>query len=484
MRVTAIRWGIPALAALAAAVVCAAYRPLQTELVMDNQHYFYIAERAASGVAPHVSQIDSKSQLAPLLAAAAIAAARPFGGDDVVAARTMGIAMVVASVALAALLAFDLGGGAAGALAAAGLLFLARGLFVEGAAGVRPQVYVVFFLLAAHCADLHRRPLLAGSAAACSFLCWQPTLLVMASLAAAQLAHSRTSTSLGRLALGAALAVILYEGYFAWHGALGAQLFQEFVLPTFGARPDFELVKSFGFVLSDAASVARGGIRTLPALALAGMATGWGLLLLRPRTAIAALLERPPWLALWLAANGALAFTLYDHQAHPDLLFVQPYFAVGVGAAVAGLAQRLLDHRGQAALVVAASVVALIGVREALVVGEDHARRQGTLADQRALAAELEVALARYASVWACGPVHLLGLLHLDNFTPHGFLYDDLIASGVLDGFRPLRAGSMPGVILLSRNRAAFNPRWLGQEYRAVTSPRFRAARITMLVRR
>lgn len=478
------RWVIAAVAALAAAGICRSYQPARAELAMDNQHYFYIAERAASGRPPHVSQIDSKSQLGPLIAAAAIAVARPLGGDDVIAARTMGMATVLVSVAVAALLAFDLGGGVAGAVLTAGLLFLVRGLFVEGATGVRPQVYVVFFVLLAHFADRHRRPALAGAAAACSFLCWQPTLLVLAALAAAALARPQPFAWLVRLAVGALAPVVVYESYFVWHGAAGAQLFQELVLPTYSVHRGLDLAESFGFVLSDATAIARGGIHTLPAVALAAMALGWAWLALRPRRTLAKLRERPAWLALLLAGNGALVFTLYDHQAHPDLLFVQPYFAVGVGAAAGGLAQRLMRGRSDWVLVAAATAVALLGLRHAVATGHARGPGLGTLEDQRALAAQLDLTRRRYGSVWACGPVHLLGLLHQDNFSPYGFLYDDLLASGLLDGFRPLRGAAMPDLIVLSRNRVPANFGWVRQEYQPVTPPAFRAAHITMLARK
>src|SRR5262245_17270267 len=94
------RRALPALFFVVALPICAlGYRVTRTPIAIDNQTFFYMAERAASGVPPHVSVINHKQALAHLLSAAAIAAGRHFGIDDVYAARTLSIAVGATTVA-------------------------------------------------------------------------------------------------------------------------------------------------------------------------------------------------------------------------------------------------------------------------------------------------------------------------------------------------------------------------------------------------
>ncbi|MFN2377191.1 MAG: hypothetical protein ABR538_11685, partial [Candidatus Binatia bacterium] len=88
--------------ALAAAAFFWRLDALERPLRADNQLYFFMAERAASGVPPHVSHVDSKNQLGVLVTAAAIAGGRAVGADDVVASRVVSIAAAAAAVALVA----------------------------------------------------------------------------------------------------------------------------------------------------------------------------------------------------------------------------------------------------------------------------------------------------------------------------------------------------------------------------------------------
>ena len=80
------------LAFLLGVVACLTRDPADLPLTLDNQQYFFIAERAASGVPPHVSLFDSKHQAGMLLSAAAIRVGRGLGLGDVHAARVASIA--------------------------------------------------------------------------------------------------------------------------------------------------------------------------------------------------------------------------------------------------------------------------------------------------------------------------------------------------------------------------------------------------------
>src|SRR5262245_35580044 len=91
-RLAASRPGIAVLGVVLAAITllqCWRYEPLSRPITVDDQVYFYISERAAAGVPPHVSLVDHKHQLTALLSAAAMSAGRPLGIDDVIAARVL-----------------------------------------------------------------------------------------------------------------------------------------------------------------------------------------------------------------------------------------------------------------------------------------------------------------------------------------------------------------------------------------------------------
>src|SRR5688500_3553860 len=93
-------------AALFAAGLYQAYThyPAQVGLVGDDQLYFFVAERAASGVPPHLSLVDHKHQLTALLSAIPMRIGRSFGADDVVAGRVASMLAAAGTVVLLFLL--------------------------------------------------------------------------------------------------------------------------------------------------------------------------------------------------------------------------------------------------------------------------------------------------------------------------------------------------------------------------------------------
>src|SRR5690242_16686624 len=128
--------------AIVAALACWRLDPVTRPITGDNQLYFYLAERAASGVAPHVSLVDTKSQLGVLVTAASIAAGRVGGEDDVAASRAASIAFAALAVVLAAELATLLAGSTAAGHIAALALIAARGFADHAAVGSNPKVFL------------------------------------------------------------------------------------------------------------------------------------------------------------------------------------------------------------------------------------------------------------------------------------------------------------------------------------------------------
>lgn len=483
------------------AVLCFRFHIFQLPLAADNEIYFFLSERAASGVPPHVSMADPKTQLSTLGEAAAIALGRRLSVDDVTSFRVFSIASVAVSlaltVALAAGLAMNPGEAPslfallAGALAGGALLF-ADGLFIEGASGGRPQTFVVTFLLWAHWALVRRRYVQAGVAAGCAFACWQPAGIVLGSVGLACLLSDRQPLLRAvKVAVGAVVVAVLYEAYFVATGSVGEQLFQEFLLPTGSIHQIPDLAASFWFIATEVRTWERFP-HLLPTAFLVAVAALWANVASSPRDAWRRARARPDRTSVWLASQLGFLFTLYEHQAHPDLLLIQPYFAVIAGWMGALLVRRLLVRAaGGASTNASLRVVAALGGLM-LVLGTRHAwmraamfdRQTVLLSDQRTTADGIGLLADHRGSVWVLGPVHLLALQHRDNWVGYGFFWDDLAARIDLKSYRPLRDGRMPEVIVTGRGLVTGVSGWRREEYEEMEMPLLAVQKLRVFLRR
>jgi hypothetical protein len=469
--------------ALALANVFGPYHCLSRALVADNQHYFFIAERAASGVPPHISQVDPKTMLGPMVTALAIKAGRIAGIEDIAAARLVSALVAALSVSLVWWIAWRLSGDPWAAHLAALALLGTWGFMHEAAVGARPKVFLVFFMVAAHAAAIARRPVLAGLASAAAFLSWQPGALVGAALFVGIVLEGRRRRDAALFAAAVAAAVALYEGWFAWQGIVGVQLYQSFVLPTLTDHRIPLLSHTVPLLLS-------GGRRAWPgatwiALAcLPVLAWVWLRVLLAPRASLQDARRGNDFVALILALHLGLAWTFYDNQAHPDLLLVQPYLAIVAGLAVACVARRLAEG-ADPNVSRAFLATALTGVVLAVWGGSASDRLSaGGLAPQQALSRTVEQLARAYGGVWAVGCTHLLAFVHRDNWTPYGFFFDDVNAELALEeDWKPLRGGEMPPIILVSRGFYPGAEQWLTGGYVGITSEQFREQGVRVLRR-
>ena len=454
-------------------------------ILADNQLYFFMTERCASGTPPHVSQMEVKTQLPTLIGGAAIALGRMVGADDVHAGRFASVLAVAAAAVFGWLLVLEVtGGSTAASLVGAAAIFSIYGLFMEAAAGFQPKVFMVAFLLAAHLFCAQRKALLTGVAGACAFLCWQPAGLVLGACGLAFLLDRRSTwASIARTVAGALLVFGAYEAWFAWNGALEAQLTQEWLLAFGAPHKPKEWAESVWFVITEAQTF-RPRPNGLPSMFVAATVLLWLGLLFSPRRALAVLRERPGAVAFWIAAHIATAFTLFDHQAHPDMLLVQPYFAVACGIASGWLFGSILRFRGGTGVVaVVATALVLCGLLDAR---SDVSRASGGrtgLEAQRAMGRLVSLYYDHRGSVWALGSVHLLALNHHDNWTSVGNVGHE---TSQLDmkTYRPLRDGQMPEIIISGRGlRPGYNT-WLPVEYTDITPVPMAAARIRVFSRR
>ncbi|MFN2425725.1 MAG: glycosyltransferase family 39 protein [Candidatus Binatia bacterium] len=478
--------------AIVAVAVCWRLDPVDRPLTGDNQLYFYLAERAASGVPPHVSHVDTKNQLGTLITATAIASGRGAGVDDVLASRVASIAFAAVSVVLAAELATLLAGSVAAGHVAAVALLAARGVAEHAATGNNVKIFLVVFVLLAHVAmarGANRRPawdVLAGAAAGAAFLCWQPALLVLGAIVLEALLE-RGGVRRALTLLGAAmLPVVAYEAYFAMHGALAEQIRQAYVMTLGSVHAPARLPNSLAFVLTEARGLSS-PIRIGP-LSFALLAVAFLVRAARTRgRALALLTSRAGLLSFWIGGAAATAFTLYDHQGVPDLFFPDAYFAVAAGV-LAALVARAAGHSGRMESRYATALVAgVFGVALVWQIQRDAALRRiphFSLADQRRAAALVSGYHASSASVWAYGAVHLLGLAHLDNHVPYGLFFDDVESVLRADTYLPLKDGRMPEWILQSRRPLPGAAAYLAQGYDEVTTEVFEAQAVTVWQRR
>jgi len=461
----------------------AATRPIRG----DNQLYFFMTERAASGVPPHLSHMEVKTQLPTLIGAAAVAAGRRLGFEDVPSGRAATTAAAALVSVLAWLLALELSGSAAAALVAGAATFAIHGLFVEAATGFQPKVFMMVFLLAGHLLFAQRRMFAAGAAATCAMLCWQPAGLVFACCMFAAVLDRR-STWRGVLALvaGATLVMLGYEAWFAWHGALEAQLHQEWALAFHVGEKHKPMnwVESVWFVATESQGY-RSPPHPLPTIFVVVAALMWLGQFTRPRRALALLRDRPGLVSFWSAAHATMAFTLYDHQAHPDMLLVQPYFAVASGIAFGWFAALLARVRGGRAIVglaAAACIAAWLQVGRMNVVRTAPPTNDG-FAKQLAMARMVDLYRDHRGSIWALGSVHLLALNHMDNWTSVGNVGHETSKLDMAT-YRPLRDGVMPEIILSGRGLRPGAKTWLPKEYVDITPRVFADERIRVFSRR
>jgi len=477
----------------AGAWMCWQHQPLRKPFTIDNQIYFYMAERVASGVPPYVSFVDHKHALSSLLSGGAIYLGRLAGVGDVLSARLLSMGMASATVSLVWLLGFLLSRSEVASCLAALVSLTFVDFFMQATMGVRPKTFMTFFMMLAVVLFGHRRRVAAGAAACASFLCWQPALLVLGAFGPAVLLERDRWRQAGRVALGALLVLAAYEAYFAWHGALGLQLYLSYVLPSGLAsygKPSLE--KSIAYFTSMGLP-RKDWERLLPWSFVASQAVAWVWLLARPRQAWRFLRDHTAWVAALTCAQATLLFTFLTHQGYPDMFFVQPWIAIGAGllfAYGAAALGKLLPRGGSVVRWVIVAAVAC-GLSNLALSRRDMFgfNQRLTLQDQVALADEVEDLRAQHGSVWAIGCPHLLAFHQRENWVPFGLLIDPRVREYMKElagggEYRPLRDGKLPEVILDSRGGAGLIIPWMRREYEKQDAPEFRRQGIWLWIRK
>ena len=438
------------LAALAIAV-CVTAGLWSRPLSMDNRLYFYISERAASGVAPHVSTPDGKNQLATLADAASIRAGRAFGLNDVRAGRIGTLAILILGVWGIGCSVHALGATRTAATLAAISVFAFSNLSGHTTVGFNPKILMFTMLAWGPWFLARERYAGAGAVAAAAMCCWQPAATACLGAALGALTTARPLAAFVRVVAGGVAFVALYEAYFAWHGVLLAQLFQAYGLPLGSASGEMDWMSGIRFVLFGS----RQGIDrfAIPAVCFLVFLAGSVAAAFGTKLPPAGRSPAPASAICLLAVAGTLMllFTMYEHHAEPDRFLLVAYYAIAVGV----VADRLFHfartrihertaHQLQGAL---AAAFLLCAPRSVFVEG----KRDFTLESQIDAGRTIALAAEAYGTVWAYGCIHLMGLAHVTNFHPIDHFWDDLRRYVDETTFVPVVRGRMPDVIVLCR---------------------------------
>lgn len=472
---------------LAGVVMCWLYGAWDGPLIKDNQFYFFISERCASGVPPHVSQFDPKHALSMMMSGVAIKTGRVVGMDDVRSARLLSIFVTAGSISMVWLLAMQLTRSKpASHLSALSMLSFA-GFIQMGTIGARPKVFFIFFLLLTMYAFARRKPFWAGVCAGLTFLCWQAGLIMLAAAGTVILMAPRRWKNLLQFLIGAVIPCVIYEAYFLFKGALETQLFQAYIFP---AKYMSGQLQEFSHITQAVFHFWKQGFGTMNVLPIVfGLAFlgFWVFVALHVKKTWRFLVANPGWAYFCLGGHVVVALTIYDIQGYPDLFYILPFLAVTVGTGIALIAPRLPDsplRRTRQTV----CVLCALGLLTLVVSGATKFESDYTLTDQFALGEKVNRHLSKGSAVYAIGCTHLLAFNHVDNFTNFGFFFRGMPAylADLNPGrptYVPLKDGRLPDVVLLSRRAPPGAEGWIGREYVQVLDGDFRSQGITVLTR-
>ena len=206
------QWVLAALFAAAAILACLVFQPWSIRFVSrDSTFYFYLAERTASGVAPHLSAFSPQNALSVLIQGATIYLGSWFGIGLVASSRILSVLMFGATAASIGLFTYRITRHRLAAVLSVLAILSFTWLVLLAATSSQPKVILLAFIAFTMVAVDSRRSGWAGAAAAGAFLCYQPALLVLPAVVVATLPERDRVGRLLRIAFGFAVVVVLYQ---------------------------------------------------------------------------------------------------------------------------------------------------------------------------------------------------------------------------------------------------------------------------------
>ena len=440
-------------------------------ILSDNQHYFYMAERAASGVSPYTSHFDGKPALSMLLTGAAIALGRPLGVPDMASARVLSLLCLALSAWVAWLVTHRLTRSWKASLLALLSTYAFSGYVYMAAMGSRPKVFLLLFMWLTLYVAVQERPFWAGLCASLAFLCWQPAILGLGVLVLVLLLGPNRWQGVGLTLLGALLPQIVYEFYFVLTGSLEEQVAATYIWPLITAGRSSRGVFESISLLAERWRRGFGGYNLLPLVAGLGPVVALVRFAASRRSAPSGSPISSGWLYVGLYGLACAALTIYDHQGYPDLFFILPFVSILSSYAIDALAEALGPRGSLAYALFAAYLIFLICA------GSRLRARPFTLGDQVALAGEVAQMIDEGETVYSLNCAHLLAFNHMENWSRFGFVGRGVEAFFMqqtgLPRFTPARDGVMPSVVLYARATPRHARQWLDAEYKLAPSPQF-----------
>lgn len=399
---------------------------IHQELSRDESIYTYASQQLAHGHAPYTSIFDPKGPGATLVGGLGAALARLFGANDIYGIRLIYFVVSCLTVVAVYLLAQHVsrsvvGGVAAAAVFAAFIVFARDALGGPDAKtpGILAAVLSMWWLA-------RRSWFLAGVAAGCAVLVWQPLLIypavaIVLPLVVADVGARRVAAV--RALAGVALPVVLVGLYLAVTGALGRAIEAGFLFPLTGIqKPPFSLMRSlrhirrvitFNYGTASSWLLAL-GIFALLACAVVLLVRAWR------RKALLSGVRDPVISVVLVTGLFELAYPIYDFQGGPDTIPFTPYAALGVAVLVGLVLEVAAAPVARRIVTVGAAVFALLvsahGWRQF-----DRDRHNDALLKVQMHDGCAVGRLADGGRIWALGDPTILAVTHRRN--PDRFIY-------------------------------------------------------------
>ncbi|MFH1416247.1 MAG: DolP-mannose mannosyltransferase [Elusimicrobiota bacterium] len=469
-------------------------------LLYDNQHYFYMSERVASGVPPHISHFDPKTALTAMISGSVIFLGRIIGLNDLYSAVTVSLSVMGAIVGLIWIVTYYLTGNKRASSFAAFSMLSYFGFVLQGAMGSRPKIFMILFMLLCYLFFFRKKYSYAGLFAGCAYMCWQPALIVFMSLliSVGLSDRNRIKKNIIKTAAGFFAVVILYELYFIFAGAIREQMLQEYYFIVKYMRTGEK--ESFGEALKRIRSIwvfGVGKFNFLP-LTLLYAAVMHTYAAIRNKTLDPQLYSAKlhigkagkaggklrggvirksgmNWFFIYLTMLGFMFFFWSDHQGYPDVLMILPFVAIMSGWSVEHLSMILSGKLSRAFRYLPHNIAVMILLVQ-IFSGLSKIIPPYTLKQQYELAADVKQLNERYGDIYSIGCTHLLAFNRYDNWLNYGFFFRGVDAfirdSSGGRQFTPEKNGIWPNVILLSREIPEGIEKWLGR-YTDITTELF-----------
>ncbi len=441
-------------------------------LTRDLSVYTYAGQRVADGVPPYVGVLNRAGPLAHLLPGVGVAAGRLFGMDDLRGARVLFMLLSVASVCVAYLVGRDLLRSRLGGLATASALLSFAGFIEYATDGPREKTPMVLFMLCALWAMTRRQWFVAGLFLSLATLVLQIAFFVVAPAVLVMLLFSPGAVTrvraLVQVVAGGVAPVLVFLLYFAIEGAVG-KFVQAFLVINARYTSPNPMTDHF----ADHWALLREGFGVSLWFLLLGLLT---LLVLTLVALVPRARRSDPWLvpvaALGVATLGGLYWTMRDFDSWPDAFPLLPLGALGIGALLVALTERLTP---QTALTV---TLAWAVLAVALSFGFSATHRHDELVAQRASVTAVLDQLppdATIMTVNAPQPLVLSGRRNPTRYLmfPNGLgTYIGTHWPGGLDGFGTAMVHRRPDLVAVGVPPAKFVARTVRPHYvRLGTAP-------------